>query len=100
MAFKRYLDKFPTFSKKDLPSIVLWDKFLVYATVFGNADKVAKTLEKSFTAEEIRRSGTSASLAYFASSGSFSSFSSAMSSSASSSASPPCSSPSGAGREG
>lgn len=43
-AFKRFLNDFGNFSIKDLPEIVLWERYLVYATVFGLADKVEKVM--------------------------------------------------------
>lgn len=44
-AFKKFLLDFGRFSEKELPEIVLWEKYLVYATVFGIAEKVAKAME-------------------------------------------------------
>ncbi len=44
MAFKRFLNDFGNFSIKELPEIVLWERYLVYATVFGLADKVEKVM--------------------------------------------------------
>lgn len=44
MAFKRFLNDFGNFSIKELPEIVLWERYLVYATVFGFADKVEKVM--------------------------------------------------------
>lgn len=44
-AFKRFLLHFGRFSEKELPEIILWEQFLVYATVFGIADKVAKVMK-------------------------------------------------------
>ena len=32
------------FSIKELPEIVLWERYLVYATIFGLADKVEKVM--------------------------------------------------------
>ena len=43
-AFKRFLNDFGNFSVKELPEIILWEKYLVYATVFGLADKVEKAM--------------------------------------------------------
>ena len=43
--FKRFLDDFGTFETKDLPQVVLWEKYLVYAMVFGIATKLAKTMK-------------------------------------------------------
>ena len=44
MAFKRFLIDFGNFKEKELPEISLWERYLVYATVFGIADKVEKTM--------------------------------------------------------
>ncbi|NYZ78463.1 DUF2207 domain-containing protein [Candidatus Micrarchaeota archaeon] len=39
-----FLDEVPTFKRKTPPEIVLWEKYLVYAVIFGNADRVAKAM--------------------------------------------------------
>lgn len=44
MAFKRFLVDFGTFNEKELPEITLWERYLVYAVVFGIADKVQKAM--------------------------------------------------------
>ena len=36
---------FGRMQEKELPEIKLWEKYLVYATVFGIANKLAKTME-------------------------------------------------------
>ena len=43
-AFKRFLEDFGDFENKELPEITLWEKYMVYATVFGIADKVSKVM--------------------------------------------------------
>lgn len=43
-AFKNFLNDFGNFKVKDLPEIVLWERYLVYATVFGLATKVEKAM--------------------------------------------------------
>ena len=43
-AFKNFLNDFGTFEIKELPEITLWEKYLVYATVFGLAKKVQKVM--------------------------------------------------------
>jgi len=43
-AFKNFLNDFGTFELKELPEIVLWERYLVYATIFGLADKVQKSM--------------------------------------------------------
>lgn len=42
--FKNFLDDFGTFELKTLPEIELWDRYLVYAIIFGLADKVQKAM--------------------------------------------------------
>jgi len=49
MGFKKFLNDFGRFDEKELPEIVLWEKYLVYATVFGIADKVSKTMKIKFS---------------------------------------------------
>lgn len=43
-AFKNFLNDFGNFKVKELPEIILWEKYLVYATIFGLADKVEKSM--------------------------------------------------------
>lgn len=47
-AFKKFLVDFGRFSEKELPEIVLWERYLVYASIFGIADKVGKTMKLKF----------------------------------------------------
>lgn len=44
-AFKNFLNDFGKFSDKEVPEIALWEKYLVYATLFGCAKKVIKTMK-------------------------------------------------------
>ena len=44
-AFKNFLNDFGTFDIKELPEIALWERYLVYATVFGLAKKLQKDIE-------------------------------------------------------
>ena len=44
MAVKKFIVDFSNFNEKELPEISLWGKFLVYATVFGCADKLEKDM--------------------------------------------------------
>ena len=44
-AFKKYMEDFSLLKEKDIPDLVLWEKFLVYATAFGIAEKVIKQLK-------------------------------------------------------
>ena len=43
-AFKNFLEDFGSFELKVLPEIILWERYLVYATVFGIAKKVNKSM--------------------------------------------------------
>lgn len=45
LAHKRFLKDFSKFDEKDLPEIILWEKYLVTATVLGCADKVQDKLK-------------------------------------------------------
>ena len=47
-AFKKFLKDFGRFDEKELPEIKLWERYLVYATVFGLADSVEKEMKVKF----------------------------------------------------
>lgn len=47
-AFKKFLNDFGRFDEKELPEISLWERYLVYANIFGIADKVSKTMNIKF----------------------------------------------------
>lgn len=42
---KHYMEDFSMLDKREVPEITLWEKYLVYATAFGIADKVLKQLK-------------------------------------------------------
>ncbi len=44
MGFKNFLNDFGTFDTKELPEIALWERYMVYAVIFGIADKVQKAM--------------------------------------------------------
>ncbi len=44
-ALKKYMEDFSMLDEKEVPDLVLWEKFLVFATVFGISDKVIKQLK-------------------------------------------------------
>jgi uncharacterized membrane protein len=44
-ALKNFLTDFGSFKDKELPEIHLWEKYLVYANVFGIAEKLRKDME-------------------------------------------------------
>ena len=45
MAHKRFLEDFGRMDEKELPEVVLWDKYLVYATVLGCAETLSKQMK-------------------------------------------------------
>lgn len=55
-AFKKFLEDFGDFENKELPEISLWEKYMVYATVFGISDKVAKVMNVKI--KEMKENGT------------------------------------------
>ena len=42
---KKYMEDFSLLNEKEVPDLVLWEKYLVFATAFGIADKVLKQLK-------------------------------------------------------
>lgn len=42
---KKYMEDFSLLNEREVPDIVIWEKFLVYATTFGIAEKVIKQLK-------------------------------------------------------
>lgn len=42
---KKYMEDFSLLKEKEVPALVLWEKYLVYATVFGISEKVLKQLK-------------------------------------------------------
>lgn len=42
---KKYMEEFSLLKDKEIPDLVLWEKYLIYATGFGIADKVIKQLK-------------------------------------------------------
>ena len=45
---KRYMENFSLLNEREVPELVLWEKYLVYATAFGIADKVLKQLKVKY----------------------------------------------------
>ena len=55
---KKYMKEISLLKEKEVPDIVIWEKFLVYATVFGISDKVLKQLKVVYpNIEEITMAG-------------------------------------------
>ena len=44
MAFKKFLKDFSTFEDYPVPSLIIWEHFMVYATMFGIADLLSVIL--------------------------------------------------------
>lgn len=42
---KNYMENFSLLNEREVPELVIWEKYLVFATVFGIADKVIKQLK-------------------------------------------------------
>ena len=42
---KNYMENFSLLNEREVPELVLWEKYLVYATAFGISDKVLKQLK-------------------------------------------------------
>ena len=42
---KKYMEDFSLLNEREVPELVLWEKYLVFATTFGIADKVIKQLK-------------------------------------------------------
>lgn len=47
-ALEKFMKDFSLIDKREVPELVLWEKYLVYATAFGVADKVIKQLKVYF----------------------------------------------------
>lgn len=44
-AFKKYMEDFSLLKEKEVPELILWEKYLVFATAFGISEKVLKQLK-------------------------------------------------------
>ena len=59
IGLKKFMEDFGRMDTKELPEIVLWEKYLVYAVTLGCADKLAKDMEiKAKELQEIDSSAT------------------------------------------
>lgn len=82
---KKYMEDFSLLNEKEIPALEVWEEYLVYATVFGIADKVIKQLKIVYPQIEEMDSFNTTSYIYLMSHTNFnSSFSSAINSSMSS----------------
>lgn len=63
MAFKKFLEEFSTFEDYPVPSLIVWEHYMVYATMFGIADLVEKQLKTKF--KDLQRTEEFESHPYF-----------------------------------
>lgn len=61
-ALKRYMEDFSLLKEREVPELVLWEKYLVFATAFGIADKVLTQLKVKYP--ELIKEGTMISQGY------------------------------------
>ena len=47
-ALEKFLKEFGSFADKEVPEITLWEKYLVFATLFGCAKEVSKVMDMKF----------------------------------------------------
>ena len=71
MRFKRFLSQFTLSEIREVPEVALWEEYLVFAQLFGIADRVSKSLNKlypkqfaNYTPEVIHSIG-SASVSFY-----------------------------------
>lgn len=57
MAFKKFLCEFSHFEDYDMMSVVVWEEYLVYATVLGIADLVEKQMRIKLKQENLNEAG-------------------------------------------
>ena len=43
-----YMNDFSLLKEKEVPSLVIWEKYLIYATAFGIADKVIEQMKATY----------------------------------------------------
>ena len=82
---KKYMEDFSLLNEKEVPAIEVWEKYLVYATVFGIADKVLEQLKTVYPNIDQMDVSASAYMYFMYHSNFSTSFNSAISSSISSS---------------
>lgn len=46
--FKHFLEDFTILNQRAIPEVHLWNQYLIYATLFGIADKVSRQMQKSY----------------------------------------------------
>lgn len=76
LGFKKYMEDFSLLKDQELPALVLWERYLAYATAFGISKKVIKQLKVKYPEYEdgsYYSTGHYCSYMYLASSDSFNS---------------------------
>ena len=48
LEFKNYLEQYSIIKERDMKDIVIWDKYLVYATAFGMTSKVTEKMSEGY----------------------------------------------------
>jgi len=48
MGLKKYLEEFTLIAEREITETIIWKEYLIYATLFGIADKVIKQLEEVY----------------------------------------------------
>lgn len=82
----KYMEDFSLLDEKEVPALIVWEKYLVYATAFGIADKVLKQLKTIYpNIDEMDTINTSTYMYFMYHSNFTSSFTSSINSSISSS---------------
>ncbi len=63
---KKYMEDFSKLDERHAPEVVLWEKYLVYATVFGIAEKVLNQLKVTYPelTEDFLNNSTYLGIAY------------------------------------
>lgn len=60
IGFKKYLEDFTLLNERDMIEVEIWDDYLIYASMFGIADKVAKEMNALYPEFESQSSFSSA----------------------------------------
>lgn len=55
---KKYMEDFSLLKERDIPDLILWEKYLVYATAFGISDKVIDQLKVAYPQMQNLDNGT------------------------------------------
>ena len=64
-AFKKFLEDFSHFEDYPMPSIIIWEHYLVYATTFGISDKVMEQLKVKLKGVNLDEDGATFMRGYY-----------------------------------